>query len=234
MFKRNSKDPASFNPTQNTTPRNRGMFGICLPTLFIVRRRPSSREDLSMLLPAEEEPVVVTAANVPREVLLATFAYRALVTLLTSSAYPPAARGVFNGRGPRQTPSKLKELEHGVPVDKIISSNSRKERGLDHPLITFTRQVAALMEWAALAELVPNAFPHDVSYRKKWVRMGVPFIRKNVAKKFIEDKAIEEARKAGKEPDVFYALQLLDEIGIYSTILAIHDSPTILSPNSRP
>ncbi len=53
------------------------------------------------------------------------------------------------------------------------------------------------MEWPALAELAPNAFPQDVIARAKELQeeigsvgayshsMGVPFIRKNVAK-FIE------------------------------------------------
>ncbi|KAI0037030.1 transaminase [Vararia minispora EC-137] len=94
---------------------------------------------------------------------------------------------------------KLKEPDHGLPFDKVISSNigNPQQRGLDQPPITFVRQVAALMEWPALAELAPNVFPEDVVARARELlheagsigayshSMGVPFIRKNVAK-FIE------------------------------------------------
>lgn len=88
---------------------------------------------------------------------------------------------------------------HGLPFDKVISSNigNPQQKGLDQPPITFVRQVAALMEWPALAELAPNAFPKDVIARAKELSaeigsvgayshsQGVPLIRKNVAK-FIE------------------------------------------------
>ncbi|KAK0498881.1 alanine aminotransferase [Armillaria luteobubalina] len=97
--------------------------------------------------------------------------------------------------------NKLKEADHGLPFDRIISSNigNPQQKGLDQPPITFTRQVAALMEWPALAELAPNTFPQDVIARAKELQeeigsvgayshsMGVPFIRKNVAK-FIEER----------------------------------------------
>ncbi|SJL10884.1 uncharacterized protein ARMOST_14279 [Armillaria ostoyae] len=115
MFKRNSKDPVSFNPTPNTTPTQaRHVRNLSASS---TRRSPSPifpRRSIDVPL-AEEEPVAPTAANVPREVLLpATLGiqpllsistpnpavYPTLVTLFTSSAYPPAARGVFNGRGP--------------------------------------------------------------------------------------------------------------------------------------
>lgn len=41
---------------------------------------------------------------------------------------------------------KLKELEHGLPFDKVISSNigNPQQKGLDQPPITFTRQVRIL------------------------------------------------------------------------------------------
>lgn len=115
MFKRNSKDPVSFNPTPNTTPTQaRHVRNLSASS---TRRSPSPifpRRSIDTPL-TEEVPVVPTAANVPREVLLpATLgiqpllsvstpnpaAYPTLVTLFTSSAYPPVARGVFNGRGP--------------------------------------------------------------------------------------------------------------------------------------
>ncbi|KAG6811418.1 hypothetical protein H0H92_007526 [Tricholoma furcatifolium] len=96
---------------------------------------------------------------------------------------------------------KLKENGHGLPFDKVISSNigNPQQKGLDQPPITFTRQVAALLEYPALAELAPNAFPKDVIARAKELSdeigslgayshsQGVPLIRKSVAK-FIEDR----------------------------------------------
>ncbi|KAH0580306.1 hypothetical protein H2248_001816 [Termitomyces sp. 'cryptogamus'] len=96
---------------------------------------------------------------------------------------------------------KLKENDHGLPFDKVISSNigNPQQKGLDQPPITFTRQVAALTEWPALAELAPNAFPQDVIARAKELidelgsvgayshSQGVPLIRNNVAR-FIEDR----------------------------------------------
>ncbi|KAF8056941.1 alanine aminotransferase [Lyophyllum atratum] len=96
---------------------------------------------------------------------------------------------------------KLKRGEEGLPFDKVISSNigNPQQKGLDQPPITFVRQVAALMEWPALAELAPNAFPKDVIARAKELSdeigsigayshsQGVPFIRQNVAK-FIADR----------------------------------------------
>ena len=38
---------------------------------------------------------------------------------------------------------KLKEKDHGLPFDKVISSNigNPQQKGLDQPPITFTRQV---------------------------------------------------------------------------------------------
>ncbi|TFY80356.1 hypothetical protein EWM64_g3655 [Hericium alpestre] len=96
---------------------------------------------------------------------------------------------------------RLKEANHGLPFDKVISSNigNPQQKGLDQAPITFNRQVAALMEWPALAELAPNAFPKDIIARAKELQheigslgayshsQGVPFIRQNVAK-FIEKR----------------------------------------------
>ncbi|KAI5826657.1 hypothetical protein K523DRAFT_331047, partial [Schizophyllum commune Tattone D] len=89
--------------------------------------------------------------------------------------------------------------EHGLPFDKVISSNigNPQQKGLDQPPITFIRQVAALCEWPALEELAPNAFPKDVIARARELReeigsvgayshsQGVPLIRQSVAN-FIE------------------------------------------------
>ncbi|KAI5885627.1 PLP-dependent transferase [Schizophyllum commune H4-8] len=91
--------------------------------------------------------------------------------------------------------------EHGLPFDKVISSNigNPQQKGLDQPPITFIRQVAALCEWPALEELAPNAFPKDVIARARELReeigsvgayshsQGVPLIRQSVAN-FIEER----------------------------------------------
>ncbi|KAF8873798.1 transaminase [Gymnopilus junonius] len=96
---------------------------------------------------------------------------------------------------------KLKEPDHDLPFDNVISSNigNPQQKGLDQPPITFTRQVAALMEWPALIELAPQVFPRDVIERAKELSreigsvgayshsQGVPFIRQSVAK-FIEER----------------------------------------------
>lgn len=93
------------------------------------------------------------------------------------------------------------EDNHGLPFDKVISSNigNPQQAGLDQPPITFVRQVAALMEWPALAELAKDVFPADVIARAKELHaeigsigayshsQGVPFIRKNVAN-FIQER----------------------------------------------
>ncbi|KAJ7861686.1 hypothetical protein B0H14DRAFT_3863326 [Mycena olivaceomarginata] len=64
---------------------------------------------------------------------------------------------------------QLKSGGHNLPFDKVISSNigNPQQKGLDQPPITFTRQVAALTEWPALAELAPGVFPADVIARAK-------------------------------------------------------------------
>ncbi|KAH9167066.1 alanine aminotransferase [Lactarius sanguifluus] len=90
---------------------------------------------------------------------------------------------------------------HGLPFNRVISSNigNPQQTGLDQPPITFVRQVAALMEWPALAELAKDVFPADVIARAKELQaeigsvgayshsQGVPFIRKNVAN-FIQER----------------------------------------------
>ncbi|KAJ7653031.1 alanine aminotransferase [Mycena rosella] len=88
-----------------------------------------------------------------------------------------------------------------LPFDKVISSNigNPQQKGLDQPAITFTRQVAALTEWPALADLAPGVFPADVVARARELyaeigsigayshSQGVPLIRQSVAK-FIEER----------------------------------------------
>ncbi|KAI0061169.1 transaminase [Artomyces pyxidatus] len=90
---------------------------------------------------------------------------------------------------------KLKTDDHGLPFGKVISSNigNPQQKGLDQPPITFNRQVAALLEWPALAELAPNAFPKDVIARAKQLHeeigsigayshsQGAAMIRRHVA-----------------------------------------------------
>ncbi|KAJ7714158.1 alanine aminotransferase [Mycena metata] len=94
---------------------------------------------------------------------------------------------------------QLKSGGADLPFDKVISSNigNPQQKGLDQPPITFTRQVAALTEYPALATLAPNAFPEDVVARAQELledigsigayshSQGVPLIRKSVAA-FIE------------------------------------------------
>lgn len=90
---------------------------------------------------------------------------------------------------------KLKESNHGLPFDRVISSNigNPQQIGLDQPPITFARQIAALMEYPELVKLAPNVFPMDVIVRAQELRaeigsigayshsQGVPIIRKHVA-----------------------------------------------------
>lgn len=90
---------------------------------------------------------------------------------------------------------------HDLPFNKVISTNigNPQQTGLDQPPITFNRQVAALMEWPALAELARDAFPEDVIARAKELQseigsigayshsQGIPLIRKNVAN-FIQER----------------------------------------------
>lgn len=148
---------------------------------------------------------------------------------LTADALNPAVLNVqYAVRGElairaEELRAQLKEDNHGLPFDRVISSNigNPQQKGLDQPPITFTRQVrvetalaplrweltccgmqvAALMEWPALAEIAPDAFPKDVIARAKELQeeigsigayshsQGVPFIRQNVAK-FIEGTSI--------------------------------------------
>jgi alanine transaminase len=97
--------------------------------------------------------------------------------------------------------TQLKTPKHGLPFDRIISSNigNPQQKGLDQPPITFVRQLAALMEYPPLAELAPGVFPADVVKRAKQLQeeigsigayshsQGVPFIREHVAQ-FIQGK----------------------------------------------
>ncbi|KAK7455288.1 alanine transaminase [Stygiomarasmius scandens] len=97
--------------------------------------------------------------------------------------------------------NQLKNPDHGLPFDRVISSNigNPQQKGLDQAPITFVRQIAALMEYPALATLAPTAFPGDVLARASELQseigsigayshsQGVPYIRHNVAK-FIAER----------------------------------------------
>ncbi|KAJ7806937.1 transaminase [Mycena olivaceomarginata] len=90
---------------------------------------------------------------------------------------------------------------HNLSSDSDSSSTTRSapQNQVARPAITFTRQVAALTEWPALAELAPNIFPGDVLARAKELcaeigsigayahNKGVPLIRRSVAG-FIEER----------------------------------------------
>ncbi|KAH9941552.1 transaminase [Amylocystis lapponica] len=96
---------------------------------------------------------------------------------------------------------KLQAGDASLPFTRVISSNigNPQQKGLDQPPITFTRQVAALMEYPPLIELVKDKWPGDVIARAQQLQeeigsigayshsKGVPLIRKHVAK-FIEER----------------------------------------------
>ncbi|PCH37590.1 PLP-dependent transferase [Wolfiporia cocos MD-104 SS10] len=98
---------------------------------------------------------------------------------------------------------KLRSEEHRdtLPFKKVISSNigNPQQKGLDQPPITFTRQVAALMEYPPLAEIVKDKWNPDVIQRAKQLQeeigsvgayshsKGIPLIRKHVAQ-FITER----------------------------------------------
>ncbi|KAI0797294.1 transaminase [Irpex lacteus] len=93
------------------------------------------------------------------------------------------------------------EAGHELPFKRVINSNigNPQQKGLDQQPLTFTRQVAALMEYPPLAELVKDKWPSDVLARAKELQeeigsigayshsKGVPLIRKHVAQ-FIEER----------------------------------------------
>ncbi|CCM05382.1 uncharacterized protein FIBRA_07598 [Fibroporia radiculosa] len=98
---------------------------------------------------------------------------------------------------------KLKSQEHKdtLPFKKVINSNigNPQQKGLDQPPITFTRQVAALMEYPPLVDLVKDKWPSDVIARAQQLHSeigsvgayshskGIPLIRKHVAQ-FISER----------------------------------------------
>lgn len=132
---------------------------------------------------------------------------------LTPSALNPAILDVeYAVRGElaikaEEYRNQLKEPEHGLPFDRVISSNigNPQQKGLDQPPITFLRQIAALMEYPALATLAPKAFPPDVLARVSELQaeigsigayshsQGVPLIRHHVAEFIAERDGFTQA-----------------------------------------
>ncbi|TDL20660.1 PLP-dependent transferase [Rickenella mellea] len=89
----------------------------------------------------------------------------------------------------------LKKPNHGLPFDRVISSNigNPQQKGLDQPPLTFTRQIAALTEYPELLKTGRDLFPKDVVSRAEELleeigsigaythSQGVPLIRRSVA-----------------------------------------------------
>ncbi|KAJ6481955.1 alanine aminotransferase [Mycena sanguinolenta] len=134
---------------------------------------------------------------------------------------------------------QLQSGGHNLPFDKIISSNigNPQQKGLDQPPITFTRQIAALTEWPALADLAPGVFPADVVARAKELQQeigsigayshsqGIPFIRKNVAK-FIEAR---DAHPASPD-DIFLTAGASAGVSLLINMLVANETEGVLIP----
>lgn len=85
--------------------------------------------------------------------------------------------------------------DHGLPFNRVISSNigNPQQKGLDQPPLTFPRQVASIMEYPPLTELVKGKWAPDVIARAQELleaagsigayshSKGVPIIRRHVA-----------------------------------------------------
>ncbi|EJD52022.1 transaminase [Auricularia subglabra TFB-10046 SS5] len=90
---------------------------------------------------------------------------------------------------------RLKQPNHGLPFDTVVTANigNPQQKGLDQKPLTFTRQVAALLEYPPLLDSAQHLFPKDAIARARELyaeigsigayshSQGVPFIRKNVA-----------------------------------------------------
>jgi len=120
---------------------------------------------------------------------------------LTSDVLNPSIRNVeYAVRGELAIKAEnyrvqLQQPNHGLPFDKVISSNigNPQQKGLDQQPLTFPRQVAALTEYPELLEKASNLFPKDVKARAKELleeigsigayshSKGVPLVRKSVA-----------------------------------------------------
>ncbi|CAE6402527.1 unnamed protein product [Rhizoctonia solani] len=124
---------------------------------------------------------------------------------LTSNNINPTWKDVqYAVRGPiaikaEEYRDRLRKGDKSLPFDRVVNSNigNPQQKGLDQKPITFTRQVAALLEYPELMEKGKEIFPADAIARGKELydeigsigayshSQGVPFIRENVAK-FIE------------------------------------------------
>jgi len=96
---------------------------------------------------------------------------------------------------------RSQEFKESLPFKRVISSNigNPQQKGLDQPPITFTRQVAALMEYPPLVDLVEDHWPADVIARAQELQAeigsigayshskGIPLIRQHVAQ-FIQER----------------------------------------------
>ncbi|KAH7101192.1 transaminase [Auriculariales sp. MPI-PUGE-AT-0066] len=96
---------------------------------------------------------------------------------------------------------RLKQPNHGLPFDTVVTANigNPQQKGLDQKPLTFTRQLAALLEYPPLMDQAKDLFPPDVIERARELyaeigsigayshSQGVPIIRKSVAN-FIQQR----------------------------------------------
>ncbi|KAG8781660.1 hypothetical protein FS842_005517 [Serendipita sp. 407] len=134
---------------------------------------------------------------------------------------------------------QLKNPNHGLPFDRVISANigNPQQKGLDQPPLTFGRQVAALLEYPPLMESGKNIFPADAIARAQELyseigsigaythSQGVPFIRKNVAK-FIEQRDGYHANP----DDIFLTAGASAGVNLLINFLISDDKSGILIP----
>ncbi|CAE7189791.1 unnamed protein product, partial [Rhizoctonia solani] len=118
---------------------------------------------------------------------------------LTPNNINPAWKDVqYAVRGPiaikaEEYRDRLRKGDKTLPFDRVVNSNigNPQQKGLDQKPITFTRQVAALLEYPELMEKGKDIFPADAIARAKELydeigsigayshSQGVPFIRNN-------------------------------------------------------
>ncbi|EIW79865.1 transaminase [Coniophora puteana RWD-64-598 SS2] len=167
---------------------------------------------------------------------------------LTADSLNPALRSVeYAVRGElaikaeqhRVALQKGGEHAQGLPFDRVISSNigNPQQKGLDQPPLTFVRQIASLMEWPALAELAPGAFPEDVKARAKQLQeeigsigayshsQGVPLIRQHVA-----DFIAERDGHPSDPSDIFLTAGASAGVSLLLSLLITNPKDGILIP----
>lgn len=126
---------------------------------------------------------------------------------LTPNNINPAWKDVqYAVRGPiaikaEEYRERLRKGDQSLPFDRVVNSNigNPQQKGLDQKPITFTRQVAALLEYPELMETGKDIFPADAIARARELydeigsigayshSQGVPLIRQNVAR-FIQER----------------------------------------------